>query len=95
MRNICKVMVILAVFCTQQAFAHNDKSCMKVAKACLDGGFTARQSMTKGMWGNCMKPILLGQMVSGVKVEPAVVKACREHKIEEMQKDLNQFKEVK
>lgn len=95
MRNIYKILIILAIFSTQQAFAGNDRSCMKMANACLDAGYTAHQSMTKGMWMACMKPLLLGQKVSGVKLKPTVVKVCREHKIREMQKEIKEFKEVK
>lgn len=100
MRTIYKMFLILAIFAMQSVFAddmmQNDgKSCGVIAKACSSAGFVSRRSETKGIWGNCMKPILLAQSVANVQVDPAVVKNCRMHKIKELQMQLEQFKKVK
>lgn len=102
MRTIYKMFVFLAMFTTQQVFADDavqnepvpDKSCIVIAKACSSAGFVSRKSETKGIWHNCMEPTLLGQTVSGVKVDPADVKTCRMHKIKELQMQLEKFKKV-
>lgn len=102
MRIIYKMFVIFAMFATQQVFADDavqnepapDKACIVIAKACSSAGFVSRRSETKGIWHNCMEPTLLGQTVSGVKVDPSVVKTCRVHKIKELQMQLEKFKQV-
>lgn len=95
MRHILKVSIVLAILATQQAMADDDKSCKMVAKACTDAGFVKEQSATKGIWDKCMKQVLLGQTVKGVKVDAEVVKSCRESRIKEMQDMIEQFKQVK
>lgn len=102
MRNINKMFVAFAIFATQQVFAENqmmqnhadDKPCAVIAKACAAAGFVKRQSETKGIWHNCMEPIILGQSVANVQVDPAVVKTCRMNKIKEMERQLEQLKKV-
>jgi hypothetical protein len=103
MRNIYKVFVLAALLTTQYAFADDtmpppddakDKPCLIIAKACSEAGFVRERSETKGIWRNCMEPVLLGQTVAGVKVDPAAVKTCRSHKIDEMQMQLKKFKQV-
>ncbi len=99
MRYLHHIVVIMAVLATQQAFAFgkfpNDRSCGLIAKACLKAGFVEQKSETKGIWRNCMEPVLLGQSVSGVTVDAAVVKSCRAHKVKELQRQLEQLQNVK
>ncbi len=103
MRTIHKVLVLFVILTTQHVFADDamlnevtsDKPCAAIAKACSAAGFVRERSKTKGIWRNCMEPTLLGKTVSGVKVDPAVVKSCRMQKIKKLQMQLEQFKQVK
>ncbi len=103
MHYIYKALVLVALFISQSVFADgalqndvaSDKSCAVIAKACAAAGFVREKSETKGIWSNCMEPILLGKTVLGVKVDSSVVKLCRVHKIAELQAQLQQFMSVK
>lgn len=97
-----KILMLIAILATQQVFADvsgmmgdEDKPCMTIAKACLSAGFVETRSTDKGIWHDCMKPIILGKTVSGVTVDPAVVKTCRAHKIEKMKMELKELEKVK
>lgn len=72
----------------------DNKACMNVAKACKAAGFE-RGSKEKKFWMGCMKPVLLGQSVKGVKVDADQVKACRNFKIDKMQSELKMLQDVK
>lgn len=103
MRTISKMLIVFTMLLTQQVFADDaapnkdagSKPCIVIAKACSTAGYVSRRSETKGIWRNCMQPILLGQPVSNVKVDPATVKACRTDKIKELKTQLEQFQQVK
>lgn len=96
MNKVYIALMLTAIFGVQQVFAHDDdnKSCEAIVNACLDAGFVKEKSEDKGMWKNCMKPLILGKSVDKVKVEESDVKACRSHKIEKTEKELKEFKEV-
>ena len=91
MRKIRVLFVLAAILLTQQVFASEGKSCATIADACLTAGFDRTETPGKNLWLNCMKPIILGQTISGVTVKPAVVQACRVHKIEELKKELKEL----
>ena len=53
--------------------------CREIEKACAGAGFVKGEAAEgKGLFKNCMQPILKGQAVSGVSVDPTVVTACKE-----------------
>lgn len=65
--------------------------CHKIAKACIAAGYTRHSSSGKLFWKDCMKPILLGQTVSGVTVSSSDVTTCKSLKIKKMQNELNEL----
>ena len=81
-------LMLMAVIASQQVFADNDsRSCQTVAQACKAAGYTGeRNNESKKFWQDCMKPILQGQTVNGVTVDPTAVQTCRTDKIAEMRK---------
>ncbi len=99
MHKIRTILMLIAMVATQQVFAadaadmssSDDKSCSTIANACLAAGFVKTESADKGIWRDCMKPIILGQTVAGVTVDSSVVKACRIHKIKELKMELKEF----
>ncbi len=50
--------------------------CRTIATACKAAGFQ-RHAKDKNLRRDCMKPILTGQTVAGVSVQPADVQACQ------------------
>ncbi len=103
MRAAHKMLIIGSLLLSQQVFADfsmqktdmNDRPCAVLAKACSDAGFIRDRSEEKGIWRNCMEPLLLGKSVSQVKVDSAAIKACRTHKINELKMELQRLKDVK
>lgn len=104
MRKIRTILTLVAILSTQQVFADDasnmsadsptDKSCTTIANACLNAGFVKAPSATKGIWHDCMKPVILGKTVSGVTVDVAAVKDCRTHKIKELKAELKEFEKA-
>jgi hypothetical protein len=96
MRKTSFAIAIMATLLTSTVFADNvgdlaeGKSCAKIAKACVDGGF-ARRDGGKKFWQGCMKPLLLGETVKGAKVDAEDVSACRTQKIDKMTQELNEL----
>jgi len=92
------------LFLAQQSFANtmsmpgtdndNSKPCKKVAEACVKAGY-AKKGEKGRFWFDCMKPIIMNKSVKGVTVDPKDVQACRQHKIEKLQKDLEDLQSVK
>lgn len=77
------------------ASADNDaKPCRAIAEACRAAGFERRGAPDKGFWKDCMKPIMLGQTVAGVTLDPATVKACRVSKIQKIKAQLQELQSV-
>lgn len=55
--------------------------CEKILEACKAGGFVkGGHKDKKGLYMDCLKPILAGQSVSGVSVDSKDVQACQERK---------------
>lgn len=69
-------------------------ACENISNACLTAGFTRAGAENKDFWLNCMKPILLGQSISGVAVDGTIVKACRHEKIKQLKVELKELKGV-
>lgn len=87
----------IALSNTSLSFANNpmpmDSSCQAIAKACKTEGYS--RGGDKKFWLDCMRPILLGQSVQGVKTDPAQVKTCRDNKIISLQQELKELQSVK
>lgn len=71
-----------------------EKPCAPIVKACLDAGYTRHGSQGKQFWKDCMKPLLLGGSVANVTVDPKDVSACRAVKINQMQQESTELKNV-
>lgn len=100
MRPFQTILVLLALIITQQAWAQatvtshgkaSFKECEIIAKACLSAGYTRSGQHGKAFWQDCMRPVLLGQTISGVNLDPKDISACRNVKIRVMQKELQQL----
>ena len=101
MRKLGLVLGLSAALLVQHAFAANtagaakNRPCVAIAKACLVAGYSRTDVKGKHFWVDCMKPVVLGQTVQGVTVDPEVVKVCRDDKIKELKEELNQLQSVK
>ena len=71
-----------------------DQSCAAIAKSCTAAGFEHTQAPNKNIWHDCMKPVILGNAVTGVTVDATTVKSCRAHKIVELTKELSELKQA-
>jgi hypothetical protein len=93
MRKIYPLFVLVSLFLSQSVFADMDdsKPCKNVAQACRAAGF----DKSNHFWKNCMKPLLLGQTVKGVTIDPKIIAACRTDKINKMKKEMNDLENVK
>jgi hypothetical protein len=53
--------------------------CKEIVQACSNAGFVKGEAAQgKGLFRDCMHPIMHGQAVTGVTVDPAVVSACKQ-----------------
>ena len=92
------LLTLVSILAIQPVFAHevmmliNSKSCQAVAKACLSAGYSRHGN--KNFWGNCMKPLLLNQTVSDVKIDSTTVQSCRKDKINELKYELKELEKV-
>lgn len=92
MFRVYLISLFLSLFVSQTVFAEMDsKPCKNVAQSCRAAGY----DKSNKFWTNCMKPLLLGQTVKGVNLDPKVIKVCRDNKIERMKKELQQLESVK
>ena len=60
-----------------------DHPCMRIKKACEGAGFVKgghKKDAKKGLYKDCMEPIMAGQTVAGVKIEAADIDKCKEKK---------------
>jgi hypothetical protein len=91
--------VLLALLISQPVFADEaaakEKPCTTIVKACLDAGYTQGDTEGKQFWKDCMKPLVLGQAVSGITVDAKEVKTCRAAKIKELKQELTELKNAK
>ena len=96
MRKIHLFVVLTSVLSIQVAFADDaamseSKPCKAIAQACLKAGYSRKESYDRKFWFDCMKPVILGKTVKGVKVDANTVKSCRSDKITELKQELNEF----
>ena len=61
--------------------------CKQIIQACEQAGFEKGEHKTdgKGLYKDCMTPVLAGQTVTGVTVDPAVVSSCQEARAKHQQ----------
>lgn len=106
MRKIKAIILLSAIICSQQVIADDtmmnsvtddsmaNNPCTTIVKGCLAAGFSRTETPGKQFWHDCMKPILLGQTVATVTVDPTVVQSCRAHKVTELQSELQDFQKA-
>lgn len=104
MRQLIGVIMAMVVLLVAQSVFADDtsssmqdtsfKPCKMIAKACIQAGY-GRKDKEHLFWKDCMQPILLNQTVQGVQLSANDVKACRDFKITQMEKELTQLKSVK
>lgn len=81
MKRFITVLVLLS---TVSVFAHGNESkpCQQIKSACEAAGFKkGDHKEKKGLYLDCLDPILAGQSVAGVSVGSDVVTACKEKKL--------------
>jgi len=57
----------------------NDHPCQQIEMACTNAGYVkgeASDDAGKKLFRDCLQPILKGQVLDGVTVEPEIVSAC-------------------
>lgn len=85
---------------TQPVFADRNmdddsRPCAAIANACVDAGFAKSAAKGKRFWIDCMKPLILGQTVEGVKsIDANTVKMCRADKIAQLKKELAELQKA-
>lgn len=98
MCKIRNILMLVAILTTSQVFADDfdsdSQACSTIAKACLQGGFDRAATSDKRFWQDCMKPIILGKAVSGITIDPTVVKTCRTDKIKQLKMELDQLEKA-
>jgi len=62
--------------------------CKQIMEACEQAGFQKGMHKTdgKGLYKDCMTPMLAGQSVAGVTVDPATLSACQQKRAKHQQK---------
>jgi hypothetical protein len=106
MRKYQAAFATLVLLFAQQSFAESEidssglddsttPSCETIANACLSAGYARDGAAGKAFWGDCMKPALLGQTVSGVSIEHKDAVACRKFKIEKLKSAYHVLEQVK
>jgi hypothetical protein len=94
------LIALSALLLIQPAFADDTankvaaKQCEAIARACVSAGYVEKNSTGKEFWKDCMKPILMGQTVKGVNSTPAQAAGCKALKIENMENELQEFKQA-
>ena len=77
MRFALKLAAVAAVFTSAVALARGGHPCKQVESACSAAGYVKGEAKEgKGLFKNCVEPLLAGQAVPGVNVDPAAVQAC-------------------
>src|SRR3990167_174237 len=98
MRKLHTALVLTVLFASQSVFADNrpmqDKDCGPIAKACFKAGYAKKETPEKKFWTSCMKPVILGQTVKGVKVDADTISACRTKKIADIKNDLKDLEDA-
>ena len=98
MKKLLGLTILSTILSTSMAFAGDadktdDPSCSAIAKACKAAGYSHKSDQK--FWQGCMHPLLLGQTVKNVTIDPNQVKTCRDKKIADMQQQLKEFQDVK
>lgn len=85
MKSLIAAMIVLG---SVSAFAQKgEHPCQQIKSACESAGFVkGDHKEKKGLYKDCMQPVLQGQSVAGVNVGADVVAACKAKKAEHQKK---------
>ena len=87
-----------ALLLASPTFADMDETaspdCETIVQACLNAGYVRDGGAGKMFWGDCMKPIMLGNTVTGVTVDAKTATSCRDAKIVDLQNLLKELQAV-
>jgi len=72
-------ILIAALLIGTSAFADdNPTACEQIQRQCGEAGFTRNLPQGRDLDSKCFQPIMKGQDVVGVKVDPDLVKKCKD-----------------
>jgi hypothetical protein len=81
MKNRILVGLGMSALAANFALAQEAKPCKNIHAACSAAGYIkGHHKEGKGLWKDCINPILAGQSVAGVTVNSADVQACQAKK---------------
>lgn len=86
MKKNSQFAIVIAALVSSFAWANEQKSadqhpCKVIIEACKGAGFIkGGHKESKGLFKDCMGPILQGQSIPGVNVDSSVVQACQKKK---------------
>ncbi|HWU43561.1 MAG TPA: hypothetical protein VN132_08990 [Bdellovibrio sp.] len=87
MKSLIVSMMLLGSISSFAADQKGDHPCHKIEAACESAGFIKKHhNEKKGLYLDCMQPILAGNKVAGVNVADSDVAACKEKKAEHHKK---------
>ncbi|MGZ3689776.1 MAG: hypothetical protein ACXWP5_09925 [Bdellovibrionota bacterium] len=71
-------MALVQVASADDSAAKANHPCRKIEAACIGGGYSkGGHKIGKGLWKDCVQPILAGKTVDGVTVSGDDVSACK------------------
>ena len=80
---------LLLSLASSSGFAEVDSKhpCKTLKAACEAAGYVkgGHKNNNKGLWKDCMQPLVEGKSVAGVSADAAVVAACKEKKADHHQ----------
>ncbi|HEX7672574.1 MAG TPA: hypothetical protein VF412_00315 [Bdellovibrio sp.] len=82
MKSLIATMIVLgSVSAFAQGAPKGDHPCKQILSACESAGFVkGEHKEKKGLYKDCMQPVLAGQSVAGVTVGSDVIAACNAKK---------------
>ena len=85
MKSLIAAMIVMG---SVSAFAQKgEHPCQQIKAACESAGFVkGEHKEKKGLYKDCMQPVMAGQSVAGVNVGADVVSSCKAKKAEHAKK---------
>lgn len=90
-------MLIATALFSSSVFANHlmdSKACAAIVDACKKAGYERGDNANKRFWHDCMRPVLMGETVKDVNIDPGLAKQCRTDKIDQLKKQLKDFEGV-
>lgn len=77
MKYLLLTMCLIASFQFLAKNAEAARPCKVIVEACLSAGVIQSGASRQVMIQNCVKPIVAGRGIEGVRVDSSVIKACK------------------